>query len=394
MAVLLSTVIGVNVGYMAVLPLLPQLADALQLNSSDFAIFVASFAVAKILAQPLGGRATDAWGPRVPTVAGLVTAAVGILTIVQADGAAAAICGRLIWGAGDGIVTPALYRAVTVVSAMYGRDPARGYARLGITAVLSFALGPFAVAVVHPLADYRAILTVSGGLALISASLAGVLLPGRNPAGRESAAPTDDLRGIRPVLAVTLFGGIDLCANLLWGAMEPLVPLTLAQTLAHSAERSGLLLSLGMAVFVVSSPILARLPERSREPRLASAGLVLLGLSCIGLVELDVPLVGLPAITVFMAAQAYLYLVAREGIQRHCGATGRAWGYFGMFSDTGFMVGPPIGVFLFQISGPTAFSVLGAGTLLVAVVLTVAMRGRWTRVAAESMTMVAEWGKR
>jgi hypothetical protein len=84
-----------------------------------------------------------------------------------------------------------------------------------------------------------------------------------------------------------------------------------------------------------------------------------------------------------MVAQAYIYLIAREGIRRYCGGTGRAWGAFGVFSDAGFVIGPMAAVLLFDGSGAAAFTILGIGSALAAATVTASMRGWRPRVLGE-----------
>jgi MFS family permease len=378
LAAVLTTLIGVNAGYTAVLPYLPQMSADLSLTPVGLAVFVGGFAATKILAQPVGGRAADSWGLRVVGTSGLVVAAISLVVVAQAREAFLAILGRLVWGAAEGIVSPALYRAVTVISADYGRNPAGGYAKLGVAAVLSFAVGPFVVGMVHPFVGYRTVLTVAGGLTLLNAAVAWCVLPGPLV---QAVAPDEgaDNPAVAPVLPTALLlGGIDMCANILWGAMEPMIPLHLAGLHADSVATSAWVLSLGMVVFIVASPMIARLPREWRVPDAISVLLCVLGVSFMGLSGVPVPAIGFPAIAVFMTAQSYVYLIAREGIQRYCGGSGKAWGLFGMFSDAGFMVGPTVGVFLFQNFGVRAFPILGTATVAVAVIMPTVVR-RWRR---------------
>lgn len=381
LALLLTTVVGINVGYTAVLPFLPQFADRLGLGPAGITLFLVGFPIAKIVAQPLGGRLADRLGLRAAGTLGLVLAVIGMVIVARSHAAYPAILGRLVWGAADGIVSPALYGAVTTLSAEHGRDPARGYAKLGAAAVLSFAGGPALAGLVHSFAGYPPVLTAVAGLTLLNAAVAWRVLPGRGgaePSATEAGAQAPD----RPLL-LALFGGIDLCANVLWAATEVLVPLTLARTVGDPVGRSAWLLSTGMVVFAVASPLLARLPGRWRRPRSAVLGLAVLGAGCLALSALTVPAAGLLAIAVFMTAQAYLYLIAREGVQRYCGGAAQAWGVFGMFSDTGFLAGPAVGVALFQIWGTAAFPVLGVASMLAAAAVPAALRGRRAAVPTE-----------
>ena len=372
LAVLLSTLVGINVGYTAVLPFLPQISDRLSFGPAELTVFFVGFAVAKIVAQPLGGRATDAFGPRRLAAVALVVAAVGIFVVAGAEDGGVAIAGRLLWGLADGLVSPALYRTIAIISARYGRDPARGYAVLGTTAVLSFAAGPIAVGVVHRFADYRTVLTVTAVLTLVNAVVAWYVLPGRQD---EDRSPEEDRGKNLPLdlRTVVLFGGIDFCANVLWSAIEPLVPLYLRTTSADPTGAAAWLLGLGMVAFAVASPVVGRLRPELRLPRMAVPGLFVVGVACWALSGLSVLAIGLPAMILFMVAQAYVYLVAREGVQKHCGGTGRAWGVFGMFSDAGFVVGPAVGVIVFELFRAGAFTVLGVAAIAVAALLPLAL---------------------
>ncbi|GGQ67923.1 hypothetical protein GCM10010166_42390 [Couchioplanes caeruleus subsp. azureus] len=380
MATVLSTVVGVNIGYMAVLPFLPRLAADLSLDRTGLLIFVAGFGIAKVLAQPVGGWAADRWGQRVIGVTGLVVAAAGMVLVAVANDGGVALAGRLLWGAGDGLVSPAIYGAVGTISARYGKDSSRGYARLGVAAVLSFGAGPLIIGLVHAYAGYPVILSAAAGLTLLTALVAWWALPGRargasagDPAAADELAP-EPVRSSRMLRAAVFFGAVDLCCNLVWAAMEPLVPLYLDRAVADAVGRSAWVLAFGMAVFAALSPLIARLPGRLRRPPAAAAGLLLLAAACVALGGVDRTVVALVGMAAFMAAQAFVYLVARDGIQRHCGGTGRAWGVFGMLSDVGFMVGPGIGVLLFQMSGSAAFPLLGVSSAVSAVLILVLLR--------------------
>ncbi|MEV0155438.1 MFS transporter [Micromonospora sp. NPDC050686] len=377
LAVLLTTIVGTNIGYTALLPYLPRLSERLGLSATELAIFLTGFAVTKILGQPVGGYLADSWGLRATALVGLVAAAIGMSFIIFADTAEPAILGRLIWGAADGVLTPVLYRSLTVISAEHGRDPTSGYAHLGSVAVLSFAGGPLVVGLVYPFADYPAVLAATAGLTLVNALVAWAVLPDR----ARSAPPAEDVPAagserFGPLLrAIAFFAIVDLFANLLWAAAEPLVPLYLGRAYEDPTGRAAWVLGIGMLVFAAANQLLARLSDWWRLPRMAGLGLAALGVSCIALNAVAVLAWGLIGIAVFMVAQAYIYLIARRGIQQYGGGTGRAWGIFGMFGDTGLVLGSVIAVWLFEVFGTRAFSLLGVGALLAAAVLAVAVRG-------------------
>ncbi|MEV0899223.1 MFS transporter [Actinoplanes sp. NPDC049802] len=379
LAFLLTTIVGTNIGYTALLPYLPRLSERLGLTATTLTMFLVGFALAKVAGQPLGGFLADIWGLRTTALLGLTTAAAGMVLIIVAESAYPAIAGRLIWGAADGVLTPVLYRALTVISAEHGRDPASGYAKLGSVAVLSFAGGPFLVGLVHPFAGYQAVLAGTAALTVVNAVAAWFVLPDRarsRPAEDEPAS--GPVRWATMLRAVAFFGIIDLFANLLWAAMEPLVPLYLELTHPDPTGRSAWVLGFGMVVFAAANPLIAKLPGRWRMPRMAGPGLAVLGVSTMALSMVNDLMWGLIAVGFFMVGQAYIYLIARTGIQQHGGGSGRAWGIFGMFSDTGLVLGPLVAVWLFEEFDSQVFLALGLGSLAT-VALSVAVLGRRPR---------------
>ncbi len=376
LAFLFTTIVGTNIGYTALLPYLPRLADRLDMSATALAVFLTGFAVTKILGQPVGGFLADAWGLRTTALVGLLGAAAGMSFVAFADSAEPAIVGRLIWGFADGIITPVVYRSLTVISAEHGRDPTKGYAHLGSVAMLSFAGGPFLVGLVHPFADYPAVLGAAAALTVLNAAVAWVVLPDR----ARSAPPAEDLPAagsdrLGPLLrAIAFFGIADLLANLLMAAAEPLVPLYLSRSYEDPTGRAAWVLGFGMLVFAAANPLIAHLSERWRLPRMAGLGLAVLGVACIGLNTVAVLGLGLIAMAVFMVGQAYIYLICRHGIQQYGGGSGRAWGIFGMFGDTGLVLGSLIAIFLFEVFGSRAFTLLGVGALVAAALLALMFR--------------------
>lgn len=372
-SLILTTVVGIHVGYSAVFPYLPVIRAELGLSNSELAMFVGAFAVTKIGGQPLGGHLVQRWGARTTGASALGLAAIGMSLAAWADSAVPAIAGRLLWGLGDGVVVPVLYRGISALSQRHGRDSAQAFAKLGTVAVLSMALGPFLVAAVHDVASYRSVLTAVAVFTMVNAVLAWFVLAVADQPDGGSAAETATALDVPSLL---LFAGVDFGANLLWGAMEVIVPLHLAETVSDPTLWAALVLCTGLTAFAVASPVAARLPEPWRAAGTIPAGLGVIAVALAGLYGVAVPVIGLTAIVFFMFGQAHVYLVARGGIERYCGGTGKAWGFFGACSEAGFIVGPVLGTFLFQTHGAASFPLLGLGTVGVAAVLPSTIR-RW-----------------
>ena len=372
-AVLLTTVLGINVGYAAVFPFLPDVRTHLGLGAAGVAVFVGAFAVTKVGGQPLGGVLLQRWPARLIGALALGLAALGIGMVAWADTAEVAVAGRLLWGLGDGLVSPVLYRAISALSEQHGRDSAPAFAKLGVVAVLSFAAGPFLVAAVHHTADYPVVLTGAAVFTVLNAVVVWFVLTSAGdmggPAATESAAALD-------VPSLLLFAGVDFGANLLWGAMEVLVPLYLAESLSDPTLWTSLVLGVGMTTFAVAGPLIARLPEAFRGPGTLPVSFAVLAAGTVALYGVTGRATAFAAVVVFMAAQAHVYLVARGGIERYCGGTGKAWGTFGAFSDAGFIVGPVLGALCFDAFHAGTFPLLGLGAGGAAVALSFALL-RW-----------------
>lgn len=375
LAILVTTVVGVNVGYTAVLPHLPVIGRDLGLDATTLGAFFSGFAVAKALAQAPGGRAVDRLGGAVVTAIALLVAAGGIVVVALAGGGIAAVTGRLIWGFADGLASPALYYSASVLARTYGRDPAAAYAKLGAAAVGSFALGPILVGLLHTVLGWRQILLLAAALTVVNAVVAGLTAPGRavtaepEDRGERAGGPAPRWLGV-----VLIFGALDLCANILWSGIEPLVPLAMADGTHDTTGPAALVLAVGMGVFVVATMTLTKLPAAWRGPGWGAATMALLGLSCVGLTWVSTLWAGLLAIAVFMVAQGQIYLVARDGLTAYAGGTGRAWGVFGLMSDIGFILGPIIGIALFTFAGDVAFALLAQVALAAALVFAIVFR--------------------
>jgi predicted MFS family arabinose efflux permease len=126
---------------------------------------------------------------------------------------------------------------------------------------------------------------------------------------------------------------------------------------------------------------LGRFAERFSLVSLIAVGLTLLGAGLAGMAASAAVLPVAAAYLVTMVGYAVLFLTARRGIVELRSAAanqGAAFGLFGLVSDVGNVLGPVIGVVLYEITGRVSFLLIGAfAGLLVAVFLSLA--GRWRR---------------
>ncbi len=381
---LLATAGGVNVAYTALIPLVPVLRTELRTSLAVIGFSFTAFALAKSICQLLGGYLVDRFGARRTAVAALLVASVAIFGVASSATGTDLVVWRLVWGVGEGILTPALYRLAAVIATERGISPARLMGWFASAAVAGMAAGPALVGVAGGFLGFRAIFMIAAGATAGNAVVVASLLrvddgsPDAGPREEEAAAGAlrgQNARALRSMLVpIATFGAIDLVNNGLYAALEPLLPITIKTRLGGGLADTSLLFSCGLIVFAVVSGLGGRLVEKVRPVAFAGLAFVLMAL-CLTVIGNSGQIFSLGlAFTGFMAVQPLVYVVGRRGLSELCGGEARAFGFFGAISDIGFVVGPAIGTVLFSGLGGSAYFALGAISLGVG--LTCAAIGR------------------
>jgi MFS family permease len=376
---IIVAIAGMNIGYTAILPFLPQLQRELGLGPVMLTVFLLAYPVAKIISQwALGGRLTDRWGPAPTAAVAWLGGAAGMALIAVADGGALAVAGRLVWGAGTGLGIPAIYRATGMMADHYQVPVSRLRSIVGAGAVLTLAAGPAVAGVVHLFAGFRVVRLIGAGLSVAGAATVVYAMRLPTTPARTSAPVTAPVpgspepagrgrgRGRAWVLPLFVFASYELILNLMFAAAEPLVPLYVAGGEEDPTGRSALILGVGLGVWVVSTLLSARVSERLRSPAAGTVSLLVLAVSCLAMSEIGELGIGLIAFMVFMVAQGHGYLVARDGIDKYTDASGTVWGRFNATADIGFLLGPIVAVAAHTWVGHLAFPVVGVIALAAA----------------------------
>jgi MFS transporter, DHA1 family, multidrug resistance protein len=365
-AALLLGVAMMNVAYTMLIPLVPELTGRFGLSALGVAAAFSGFAMAKALAQPVGGVLVDRVA-RLSVLAsvGLCVTAGAIVGLAYATAGWQVLAWRLAWGVAEGVTMPALYRLASAIGTGSGRGTTRVMGWFGAAAVSGMAAGPAIVGVLHPHLGFKgvflagaALTATSGGLLL---SLGHVTAHEAGDEAEPVPAAAQRTTGSLAIL-VGLFAGVDLLNNAVYAALEPVVPLHLEDTTsADAVHTTALLFASGLVVFAVVSATCARLVET--RPLLVVSGVAFwvaaAGLALAGLV--DGIAVFFAGFLLFMATQPVLYVVARRGVSllpRE--RLGRAYGAFGFVSDIGFIAGPLLGALLYATVEGATFVVLAA----------------------------------
>ena len=309
-----------------------------------------------------------------------------MLTALARD-AVTLLAGRVIWGVGEGLVSPALYAGMSALCQNYGISTSRMMGNFGSAAVGGFLLGPLAAGVAAPV-GIEGLFLAGAALTVVTAFGLRYAIPTSSPAVPE--VPEPDAPGAaraggavagRWWVWVLVLGGLDMFTALIYTALEPVLPLYLSSQQGTSARTAiSVVFAVGLATSGLSIWALGRYTERVRLVTLVRIGLAFLA---VGLAGMAISAMVLPVaawFVVFMVGYAILFLTARRGIIELKAATthqGKAFGLFGMVSDIGNILGPIVGVVLYELTGQVSFVLLGAlsGLLLAALVVALG-RGR------------------
>jgi MFS family permease len=359
-AALLLSAAMMNVAYTMLVPLVPELTGRFQMSALEVAAAFSGFALAKALAQPLGGVLVDRT-PR-PQLLGFIGLSLNASTIVGLAFASAGwqvLAWRLAWGVAEGITMPVLYHLASSLGAGSRFGTARVMGWFGGCCTAGMVVGPAVVGLLHPFLGFTGVflagaaVTVCGGVLLLSLRVEG------EPSPPPVAAPVRT-RAVRTlVLLVGVFAVVDLINNALFAALEPVVPLHLDRVTGNGVAYTSVIFTAGLAVFMIVAATCAKFVES--RPLLAISAFAFVaeavGLAGIGLFDGVVAMCA--GLLLFMTAEPVLYLVARQGVNlvpRH--QLGRAFGAFGLVSDIGFIVGPLLGALAYFELGTSAFLVM------------------------------------
>ncbi|MFI9720157.1 MFS transporter [Streptomyces sp. NPDC052396] len=382
-ALLLIAVISVNASYTVMIPFVPDLEDRVDAGPVLIALTFALFAAAKALAQPVGGWWVDRWRADRVALLSMLTAALGIVLTALARDGFSLLAARVCWGIGEGLVSPALYAGMAALCRQYRISTSRMMGNFGSAAVAGFLLGPLIAGAAVPVGLSGLFLA---GAVVTAATAVGLLraIPGPGETGpeqegeeqNEEPAATGALAQGRWWVWALLLGGLDMFTTLVYSALEPVLPVYLSKGSDSSARTAiSVVFVAGLATSGLVMWLLGRYTVRLRTLTAIGLGFAAVGL-CAMAASAEVVAVG-GCFMVFMVGYATLFLTARRGIVelKAAGHGGKAFGLFGLVSDIGSVLGPVIGMALYEITGRLPFLLLGAVCGLVLLGLAAVGRG-------------------
>jgi MFS transporter, ACDE family, multidrug resistance protein len=273
---LYATILVSEMSWSAVAPLLPTFADRFSLSASQTGVILSVASLAILAVSIPAGALTRRFGPRRLTLGAAVTMTMGNLLIGTADGYAALLVGRTVFGLGLGTLwvggTSWLHdvsgdqraKTLSMTSAIIGLGSLIGPGFAGIVAVRLGTGAPFVM-----LAGVTALVSF---VLLASAPRVAHVREADEPRFRElvRAASADDM--VRTSVALMFVGSI------LWLCSYVLVPNRL-DAAGWSAADIGIAFSVSSLLYAAVSWWVARRAERAATLGIAAASTAALAAS-------------------------------------------------------------------------------------------------------------------
>jgi MFS family permease len=370
-------------GQGVVIPLLPSIVDSAPSagGASSVGIAVAAFGLARLLASLPAGYVTGRVGPRLVIVAGPLLMAASLFGIAFAHALGLVVMWRLLAG-----VSSALFLTASMIYLSNAVSPARrgrAFAYFYMAFSAGISAGP---AIGGLLADIHSIalpLVVVGATSLVSAVLAAIVLPGggggrTGPGGvAMNWAPWSDWRFLTVALLSLL---VYATRN---GTQQTVVP-----TAAVEAGMPLVLVGIGFTVAAVvntaGAPLVGYLLDRFDRRRLMVMAIGLLGFSILGW-TLDgwqpVTFIATMGVYGFVSALADSSTVTNASDLAPEEARARGIGYFRVFSDGGYVLGPLLFAGVADATSTNWAIVTNSVLLIAAAVLGLVLVRRMPRLA-------------
>jgi len=355
-----------NVAYTILIPFVPILQGRFHMTALAIGLAFAGFTAAKAVAQPFGGWLVDRFDARLAGTAGLLLAALATGGLAFATSGQHIIGLRLLWGLGEGLAIPALYRLVSQLGNDAGQGATKAMGWFGSAAVLGMAAGPGLVAVFSSVLTFHRAFLLGSALTMASAILLTFVTRSSTRSVPTPEVPNTPTPVVLPLLLLVIgIGFLDLINNFIYAAIEPILPLYTHNRLGVDQRTISTLFFIGLLLFALASPIGGMIASRIPTLKLTATALL------IQLVALCLPTVvpGISALAIgflaVMAAQPLVYVALRSTLTQLGNANqGATFGWFGLISDLGWVLGPLIMTGLLDVLNNVTFAVLAALAML------------------------------
>ncbi|MEU7763911.1 MFS transporter [Nocardia sp. NPDC049190] len=376
-----------NAAYTALVPFVPFLSEEFRMGPYAIGLVFGGFIFAKALVQPVGGWLSDRYSARLVAIIGLLVTALGSLGVGWADSGWLLIGFRILWGIGEGLSMPALYRLVGLL----GRDRPGGEPRamglFGFSAMSGTAFGPVVIALFPDVMTFHRVLFLSSLIIVASAVALAVSV---RAAGTRTADYRDQERGPQGdrsrnsiaggVTGVVLgLGVLDMLDNIVFSGLEPAFPLYLHDILRADTRHVSAILSIALICFAVASAVTGRIIRRDQPLVMFGSMLVIRSAVLISIPFISTLWIFSGAFIFLMITLAMAYVMIRSMLSTlRTDNPGVAFGWFGLISDIGLGIGPLISPVLVHDFGGWGFAALSMTAVPALIVVRYITQKNWT----------------
>lgn len=376
-SVLFATVMVDMIGFGIVLPLLPFYAESMGATPFEVTLVIASFSAMQLTAAPIWGRVSDSRGRRPLIIAGLFASAASYLIFGLADTLGLLLLSRMTAGAAGGTISVA---QAYIADSTEAEERAHGLGLIGAAAGLGVMLGP---AIGGYFSQWG--LGMPGYVAAGLSALNGIAAVFLLPESRRKPVPSRDRKGEAATFGgwvsaltrypLSLLLGVYFLSISSFTAMTSVLALYLERVFAMDAADMGLVFTIaGATTVVIRGGVVGRLVKRFGEPRVAQAGVVILGSSLLMIPLIPTQTMIWLTVPVWSAATGTLFpslasLVSRATDEH---SQGSILGGSQVVGGLGRVLGPVWAGLLFQHIGIA--SPFTTGGVLVALALVLALR--------------------
>ncbi len=355
------------VAYSIAVPVLPDLSERFGASPTVIGVLFASFGITGLAVSVPLGVISDRVGRKAPMVLGLVALAVSSAVFALADQLVWLFVARLVQGAADAITWVV---GMALIADLFDRDQ-RGR-MLGFVMAASnfgFMIGPTAGGWLYESGGTRLpFLALAAMTTLGAAAFAFVRLPA--PGTVEERVPFRDLLRV-PAVAACAVAVVAAASTI--AMLEPILSLHLADTMAMTPARIGLVFGIAAVASTALHPLFGVLADRFGARRMMLIGLAAM---CVVL-----PFLGaadtargitatyvLQAITVSLVVTPSLAYMAEVAPTT---AFGVGYGVYNVAWSSGLLAGPSTGGFLYERLGFSTLTLGWCATMLLVVALLV-----------------------
>lgn len=341
----------------AVLPVLPRYVQGpLDAGNVAVGVVIGSYALTGLVCRPFAGRLADTRGRRPAVLLGCGLASLAGLIYLIPAGMAGLIAGRLVLGAGEGMVFTAGSAWIVDLAPRERRGRVIGLYGLAVWSGLS--LGPPIGELILHASGYGLVWVFAAAAPLLGGLVALGLPDPFRPARRAERAPLISEESVRPGLALAL-------ASVGYATVAGFVILHLEQ---RGIGRGSTVFGAFAAMVVITRLVGGNLPDRLGPVRCAVCAAIVeaMGLATLAFAQtLPVAIAGALAMgAAFSLLYPSLSLVVVDRVDES--RRGAALGTFTAFFDAGVGLGAPLAGAVAALSGYEGAFLFAAGMALCA----------------------------